>query len=112
MQPGKSYQAAEWSPLLSEAVQQGHTLADELRLPGSSVGASEGLIVPAPSHSWSLTNQAVGFPSHVLTLRCFFFFLFFANPNCLMTSIHNSADLSLNLWPHAFLIEHDCSINS
>lgn len=49
MQPGKNYQAAEWSPVLFKAVQQGHTLSNELHLLGLSVGASEGLIVPALS---------------------------------------------------------------
>lgn len=49
MQPGRNYQVAEWSPVLFKAVQQGHTLSNELLLLGLSVGASEGLIVPQHS---------------------------------------------------------------
>lgn len=66
--------------------------------------------------------HSVSFMSFLYRLRCLpiirhifnivlHFLFFFTNPNYLMKTQADSKDLSLNLWPHAFLIEHDCSIN-
>ena len=65
MQPRESYQAAERSPVLFKAVQQGHPLSNELHLLDLSAGASEVLIV----HVLSAHQQKHS--------QCLFLFIYF-----------------------------------